>query len=527
MCGIAISIGCDDAEALVARTIAGLLHRGDVTDPLVSPAPRVAMCTRRLRIVDPDNAVQPQPSFDGGLLVALNGQIYNHVELRRELEALGVPFRTRSDTEVLANALRVWGAGALPRLAGMYAFVAYELGSGEFLAARDPFGVKPLYLIQVGGGHLFSSEIRPLLEAVPEGEVLLLPPGHLLTKQRLVPFRSAVDLRPVSAERSPQALDRLLAAAVEARTPTDLPVATLFSGGIDSTLIAHYARRIQPTAPGYFLGAPDAPDFPYAARYADRTGYDLRLAPLELGADGGLTLMDRVIHTVEAFEPEIVRASLCAWLLNERIHADGFRVTLCGEGADELFAGYAPLEHAFAEGEAVGREMREQCLAGMHRSSLQRVDRCAMRFAVETREPFLDPAVASYAMALTPGDLVGRRHSRPHGKLPLRELYDLYPDELPAEIRDRTKIAFNEGAGFDTGPQTSPWRTLAQSLIGEREFAEGVREFADYDLRSPEELLYLRTLAQTLDIARVPHLKGRSRIVAPREIAHRFAELIV
>src|SRR5690242_10433022 len=133
MCGIAVAINWENAEPTVRRLIEGILHRGDITDPLVSPAKNTAMCTRRLRIVDARHGTQPQASFDERLLVSFNGEIYNHAELRREMESLGVPFRTESDTEVLANALQVWGAQALKRLVGMYAFVAIDTATGEFL----------------------------------------------------------------------------------------------------------------------------------------------------------------------------------------------------------------------------------------------------------------------------------------------------------------------------------------------------------------------------------------------------------
>ena len=142
MCGIAVCgpIGRTRDSTVQQLLIAGILHRGDITDPLVTPLKDTAMCTRRLRIVDARQGAQPQASFDGRLLVCFNGEIYNHAELRREMEQLGVPFRTQNDTEVLANALQVWGAQALKRLVGMYAFVAIDTATGEFLAARDPFG---------------------------------------------------------------------------------------------------------------------------------------------------------------------------------------------------------------------------------------------------------------------------------------------------------------------------------------------------------------------------------------------------
>ena len=180
MCGIAVAINWPEAETVVGRLIGGILHRGDVSDPILRPKPDTAMATRRLRIVDADNAVQPQLSFDGQLAVSFNGEIYNHEDLRVELMGMGVPFRTESDTELLANALQVWGYGALERLNGMYAFVALDMTTGEFLAARDPFGVKPLYVIQAGQSFAFCSEMKPLLATIETHPVMLLPPGYAL-----------------------------------------------------------------------------------------------------------------------------------------------------------------------------------------------------------------------------------------------------------------------------------------------------------------------------------------------------------
>jgi asparagine synthase (glutamine-hydrolysing) len=170
MCGFAAAINWPEAAATVDQLIEGLWHRGDVTDPLVQVAPYTALCTRRLRIVDSERAIQPQVSCDGRIIVSFNGQIYNHAILRDEMIALGVRFQTESDTEVLVNALSVWGPQALERLSGMYAFVAVDIDSGGFLAARDPFGIKPLYVIQSGAGFLFCSEMKPLLDTVADGD---------------------------------------------------------------------------------------------------------------------------------------------------------------------------------------------------------------------------------------------------------------------------------------------------------------------------------------------------------------------
>jgi asparagine synthase (glutamine-hydrolysing) len=514
MCGIAVAIDWEDAHAHVQRLIGNVLHRGDISDHIATPRANVAMGTRRLRIVDAAHGAQPQPSFDGKLLVSFNGEIYNHLALRAELEAMGIGFRTGSDTEVLANALRAWGAQALKRLRGMYAFVAYDVTNGEFLAARDPFGVKPLYLVQAGTGFLFCSEIRPLLKAAGTGDVMLLPPGHLLTRNFCTRFYTLPAPTQLGASSS-DALDKILREAVESRLPPDLPVAGLFSGGIDSTLMMHYARRIRPEMPGYFIGEPDAPDYKYARAYAEQTGMDMREVTPPPRGDKLLALLQTVVEICESFEPSVVRPGLYSYLVSERIHCDGFRVALCGEGADELFAGYGPLEHTFAQGNTLGRHVQEQCLSFMHRANLQRVDRCSMRFELEIREPFLDLNLVEHAAQLDATALLAMVDGRPQGKQPLRAIYDLYPDALPREIRNRRKVQFDEGAGIAS--ERTDWTAMFEDAVSDRDFADGRRQFAAYDIATKEELYYMRALAAAMDVGRLPHLKGRIRLCVPAD----------
>jgi asparagine synthase (glutamine-hydrolysing) len=514
MCGIAAALDWPDAEGAVQTLISGLLHRGDITDPLVSPFADAALCTRRLRIVDGKNAVQPQRSADGRILVSFNGEIYNHAALRLELKALGVRFVTLSDTEVLANALAVWGGKAISRLQGMFAFVAIDLKTKEFIAARDPFGQKPLYLIQSGTGFLFCSEIRPLLQAAETGEVLLLPPGYAIGRNFCTPFFT-LPAPTVRGASDPKVLDAILSAAVARCVPPDLPFATLFSGGIDSTLIAHYAGRVKPAAPGYFLGGEDAPDYAYAARYADQSGLDLRTVPFDGGAQATFAAVGAVIEGVESFEPSVIRPSLCYHALSKAVQADGYRVVLVGEGADELYGGYAPLEATYGQGEAYGDPVREQCLSMLGRSALQRTDRCTMRFGIEARAPFLDLSVVDHAFSLDAAALTPRVNGAPRGKGALRALYDLYPEALPPLIRDRRKLPLNEGAGLDDSQIDSPMKRYFEDQISDRDFTEGRRRFDAYDLESKEALFYIQTLAATMDIERVPHLKGRLKLSAP------------
>ena len=148
----------------------------------------------------------------------------------------------------------------------------------------------------------------------------------------------------------------------------------------------------------------------------------------------------------------------------------------------------------------------------MHRVSLQRVDRCSMRHQVETREPFLDPAVVNYALGLKASALVREVNGIPTGKMALREIYDLYPGQLPASIRDRGKMPFGEGAGLDVSPQDSAWKRRFDAAISDRDLRDGQKEFAAFNIQTKEELFYLRKLAQTIDVNRVPHLRDRAWI---------------
>jgi len=508
MCGIAAAIGWPEAIAAVEGMTAGIHHRGTVSDPIASPLPDTAFYTRRLPIVDEARGQQPQLSFDSQISVTMNGEIYNHRELRAELEAVGITFRTDNDTEVLANALRAWGAGALSKLNGIYAFVALDLRAGAFLAARDPFGVKPLYVVQQGAGFLFSSEIAPLLAVTERDDVLLLPPGHLLTRDTCVRFYN-LPYDSAGGKQGPAELDQILREAVAARLPDGLPAAALFSGGIDSTLMVHYARQQRADIPAYFVGDTDGPDYRFACDYAQRTHLNFQHVPFDLWNAGTTAILEQVVQASETFEPASIRPALYTYILSERIHADGFKVALCGEGADELFAGYRPLERAFAQSDAAGRFVQQQCLETMHCINLQRIDRCAMHFQLEIREPFLDARLVQYALRMGGGDLIAGRNGMPVGKQPLRAIYDLYPESLPAAIRDRTKLGFAEAA---IDAKADAWSTLFEEAVSDSAFEDGKKQFADFHIASKEEYFYLSRLAQKMDVRRVPHLKERKQL---------------
>jgi asparagine synthase (glutamine-hydrolysing) len=138
-----------------------------------------------------------------------------------------------------------------------------------------------------------------------------------------------------------------------------------------------------------------------------------------------------------------------------------------------------------------------------------------MRYQVETREPFLDPAVVNYALNLDASALVRELNGLPTGKMPLRDLYNLYPNQLPALIRDRTKVPFGEGAGLNVGPHDSAWKQSFNDAISDDDLHDGKKLFEGFKVQSKEELYYLRRLSETIDVTRVPHLRDRAWISVP------------
>jgi len=150
----------------------------------------------------------------------------------------------------------------------------------------------------------------------------------------------------------------------------------------------------------------------------------------------------------------------------------------------------------------------------MHRANLQRVDRCSMRFQLEIREPFLDQSLVAFATGLDKTALLEQTVGALVGKAPLRNLYDLYPSQLPTFIRDRQKALFHEGAGSSV--EQSGWLDLFEAVLSDADFHDGQREFSDFAIANKEELFCLRTLAATMDVRRVPHLRGRLRLDMPR-----------
>src|SRR5580658_1005335 len=298
----------------------------------------VALGANRLAIVDRPNARQPQADSYGSVQVVFNGELYGYGELRRELEQRGHKLRTNSDTEVLVYAYLEWGAEFVDRLDGMFAFVLFDRRSRSFLAARDHIGIKPLYYAVHNGVHYFGSEQKCLLGLA--AEIQTVAPGTYLWQGAVVRY---FDIDDKISAKLPDAeavatYRRLFEDAVRKQVQTDLPVAVMFSGGIDSAAVLHLARRYHPAVTAITVGFEGAADILVARRYCAEFGVPHVVAELDLAAL--IESLPAVVYGAELFEAIDVADACFGNFAYRQAKQHGFKVALCGEGSDEVLAGY-------------------------------------------------------------------------------------------------------------------------------------------------------------------------------------------
>jgi asparagine synthase (glutamine-hydrolysing) len=392
MCGVVGFVNSgkrkEDRLTNLRRGIRAIAHRGP-DEVGVYDDDRFSLGTVRLSVIDPMLGKQPMVTADERYVLGFNGEIFNYLELRRELEALGVAFATRSDTEVLLHSLAVWGERALDRLNGQFAFAFYDRERRELLLGRDPFGERPLFYTEQGGAVRFASEIKGLFafpevrrELSPDGVrangrfwtpvpgdscftgVRSLPPGHLarvksgvVTVSRYfeVPIDRGDRARPdLTFEDAKAELRDRLDEAVRFRLRGDYPLGAFLSGGLDSSIIASIVRENTTGAlPTFSITVPDS--------WADESAYQ-RIIAEKLGTEhSSVVVTGRDIR--ERF-PNLVRkceallhfcAPVASEMLAEHVGRAGVRIVLGGEGADESFFGYDILKEA---------TVLDSCLAG-------------------------------------------------------------------------------------------------------------------------------------------------------------------
>jgi len=491
MCGIAGIMTCNGMAPsldLLDRMQAAIAHRGPDGSGRILRGD-TALLQVRLAIVDLTTGDQPlfgsSDDVDSGVALVGNGEIYNNPDLRRAMTA--VAFRTRSDCEPPVFLYEAEGEGFADRLRGMYALAIHDPNKRRLVLARDPFGIKPLYYAEGFGMFAFASEPQALLAAgfglrevdpVRVGELLQLKfttgratvfpgiqrvlPGEtmVIVGGRIVSQHISTALPeggPVAIEHKTalKQLDEVLIGSVSAHLQSDVPYGLFLSGGVDSAaLLALMTRatdnRIQALTVGW-AGAAGVDETTEALRLASVMGADC--TRIEMSEQDFWELAPRIAASID--DPTADAAVLPSWMLGEAARAQGLKVTLCGEGGDELFGGYAryrkrrvPLSWvtrpprsggvfgkslpglngwragiAAAEADvgagrsAVQAAQAVDCAEWLPNDLLIKLDRCLMVHGVEGRTPFLDPLVANFAFALPDSEKVGFRT----GKLLLRE----------------------------------------------------------------------------------------------------------
>ena len=479
MCGIAGIVG-DADEVLLRRMLEILRHRGP-DDLGVFVGDGVALGQTRLSIIDVTGGHQPILDEEGTGAVVANGEIYNFRALSKGLA--GHTWRTRADSEVPLHLYQDIGTEAASRLDGMFALGIWD--RGMLYLARDALGIKPLYVAEADGTFYFASEMKALLPVTTR--IREFPPGHWYRPDRgFQPF-VRWDTGVPSAWTEDGAVARvreLLPAAVSKRLMSDVPLGTLCSGGLDSTLVTALAARELGRFHTFSTGMSGAPDLENARRAAEILGTTHHIR--EFTEDEALEALPRIAWHLESYDAPLCRSAVPTYFVSElaRRHV---KVVLTGEGADELYAGYRYLKD-LPEGAPLHAEL-VRTTRSLHHVNLQRTDRLTMAHGLEGRVPYLAWDHVRFALSL-PTELKIRGPQRVEKWL----LRRAFPDALPETLLWREKQKFAEGTG-----SSDLLRREAERTISDTEF-EREAERAPVPLRTKEELYCYRLFAERFDL---------------------------
>lgn len=524
MSGIAGGLGGPD-ETTVQRMLARMRHRGPDAESCWT-SPQVILGHTHLSVIDLSTGHHPITSEDSSVVAVVNGRIYNFRELRAQLQAQGHTFRSRSDTEVVVHLWEEHGPEMVAMLDGVFALALYDQRAGRLLLARDPLGIKPLYGGLAGNTLYFASELGALLDATsqvwefPRGSWLVWEVDRPLAELAGPPQDAQVYWQLPAAPpdvTDPQAaiagVRERLRRAVEKRLVADVPVGVFLSGGLDSSLIAALARQLTSgQLHSFAVGLAGSDDLHYAARVAQALGtvhheYAYDATDLE-------EALPTVIAHLESFDPALVRSAIPTYFV-ARLARRQVKVVLSGEGADELFAGYAYLRRL--DRQRLQRELRA-VTAALHNTNLQRVDRMTMAHGLEARVPFLDMEVVRWAFRLDPS--VKLRGAEPIEKWVLRKAAEGF---LPAAVVSRKKAKFAHGTGTSQVLQAIAERRISGDELRRAQQQASSRRAGMPPIRSREELLYYRLFRERFPQESVLATVGRTRSVVPGELGEEGA----
>jgi asparagine synthase (glutamine-hydrolysing) len=462
---------------------------------------RAVLAHERLAIVDVLHGAQPLLNEGGTHALAVNGEIYNHRELRGELRS-SYPFATESDCEIILALYRDFDTDFLDRLNGIFAFVLYDAERDRYLIARDHMGIIPLYTGRDEEGNLHvASEMKAL---VPNCTTITeFPPGHYLDSEVGEPrpyyLREWRDYEAVADNpATPEMIREAMEASVKRQLMSDVPYGVLLSGGLDSSIIAavakkYSARRVEdqdqseawwPRLHSFAVGLEGAPDLRAARQVAEHIGtvhHEFHFTVQE-----GIDALSDVIHHLETYDVTTVRASTPMYLMARRIRAMGIKMVLSGEGSDEIFGGYlyfhkAPDPKSFHE-ETVRK------LDRLHLFDCLRANKSMAAWGIEARVPFLDKEFMDVAMSINPA----AKMAGP-GRMEKQILREAFADMLPESVAWRQKEQFSDGVGYSW---IDSLKAYAEEQVSDRDLENAPFRFPHNPPETKEAYLYRSLFAE-------------------------------
>ena len=518
MCGIVsifhIKQQTPELRQKALRMSQKLRHRGPDWSGIYCGGSAI-LAHERLSIVDPESGGQPLFSSDRKQVLAVNGEIYNHQEIRRRF-AGQYDFQTGSDCEVILALYRDFAIGKftiqklLESLSGIFAFALYDEERDEFLIARDPIGVIPLYIGYDSDGKVYvASELKALEGQCEKYEPFL--PGHYVWSREGLSMRryyhrdwmdyAAVKDNPASADDIHDALT----AAVKRQLMSDVPYGVLLSGGLDSSVVSAIAEKFSehrieddsqtraywPRLHSFAVGLKGAPDLEKArlvAKYIGTVHHEINYTIQE-----GLDAIRDVIYFIETYDVTTVRASTPMYLLARVIKSMGIKMVLSGEGADEIFGGYlyfhkAPNAQAFHE-ETVRK------LSKLHYYDCLRANKSLCAWGVEGRVPFLDKEFLDVAMRTNPeAKMCGpKKNGEPGFEIEKKIVREAFADMLPEEIAWRQKEQFSDGVGYSW---IDTLKKITSEAVTDEQMAHAAERFPINPPLNKEEYYYRSIFAE-------------------------------
>ena len=459
MCGIVCAFDLkeksDSLRPQVLKMAKKIRHRGPDWSGIYSDE-KVIMAHERLAIVDPASGQQPLFSNDKKLVLAANGEIYNHRDLKKQYN-FDYEFQTESDCEVILALYKEKGFDFLDDLNGMFGFALYDAEKDEYLIARDHMGIIPLYLGWDQNGTFYvASELKAL-----EGhcaKIELFPPGHFMSSKNgefVQWYKRDWEQYEVVKENETSIAEvkEALEAAVHRQLMSDVPYGVLLSGGLDSSITSAIAKkyaqkRIEsndkkdawyPQLHSFSVGLEGSPDLAAAQKVADHIGtihHEIKFTIQE-----GLDAIKDVIYNIETYDITTIRSSTPMYLMARVIKSMGIKMVLSGEGADEIFGGYLYFHKAPNAQEFHKETVRK--LDKLHMYDCLRANKSLMAWGIEGRVPFLDKEFMDVAMRINPKDKMINEERME--KWVIRKAFE---DMLPQEVAWRQKEQFSDGVGY-------------------------------------------------------------------------------